>query len=61
MEQEIGVGNLVRHKANRPGDPLVVLKKEEEHGYFVYECRWYNRISGSYEVGTFYSSELIKI
>ena len=61
MEEEIGVGNLVKHRANRASDPLVVVSRKEEHGYVVYECRWYNRISGSYELGKFYSSELDRI
>ena len=60
MAEEINVGSLVKHKANDMGASLVVLQKEDSgHGYFEYECRWYNSKSGSYESGKFYSSELI--
>jgi len=59
VAQEINVGRLVRHKANRLGTPLVVIRKEDTgHGYVEYECRWYNSRSGSYELGKFYNSEL---
>jgi len=61
MEEEIGVGNLVRHRANQAGNPLIVVSRKEEHGYVVCECRWYNPISGSYELDKFYSSELYRV
>jgi len=59
VAEEINVGSLVRHKANEGGEPLVVTSKKTEHGYIVYECRWYNGKSGSYELERFYNSELI--
>jgi hypothetical protein len=58
MAEGIEVGNVVRHKANRVSEPLVVLSKEEEHGNFIHECRWYNKITGSYEKNIFYGFEL---
>ena len=62
MGEEIGVGNLVRHRVwQGAGGNLVVLSKKEEHGNFVYECRWYNRITGSYEKKVFYGFELSRI
>ena len=62
MAEEINVGRLVKHRANQIGSPLVVIRKEDTgHGYIEYECRWYNSRSGSYELGKFYSSELIGV
>lgn len=59
MAEEINVGRLVRHRANKLGSPLVVIRKEDTgHGNIEYECRWYNSRSGSYELGKFYDYEL---
>ena len=59
MAQEINVGRLVRHRANKLGGLLVVIRKEDTgHGYIEYECRWYNSRSGSYELGKFCDYEL---
>ncbi len=59
MAEEINVGRLVRHRANKLGSLLVVIRKEDTgHGYIEYECRWYNSRSGSYELGKFYDYEL---
>ena len=58
MEKEIEVGRIVKHKSGY-GPPMVVLsKRDSEHGYLEYECRWYNEKSGSFECQTFYNSEL---
>ena len=59
MAEEIKVGRLVWHRANKPGGLLVVIRKKDTgHGYIEYECRWYNSRSGSYELGKFYDYEL---
>jgi len=61
VAEEIHVGNKVRHKANQMGGILIVIReKDSGHGWMEYTCRWYNDKSGSYELGKFYNSELIK-
>ena len=58
MGEEIGVGSRVMHRSNN-GPVMVVIKKiDSEHGYLMYECRWYNEKSGSFECGEFDNLEV---
>ena len=57
MQKEVQVGDVVKHKLSETPD-LVVFAKRTEHGYIVYECRWYNEKTGSFDSDEFYASEL---